>query len=157
MDFSVRWQSVTMINSGTAISEGLCARYNIPIKKRAAWSFVGTLACGFWINRKALLENRVDCARILSIEAAPGLALNHCVAVMIVSEDLVEGEDISEPRSPGIRLVLGEKVPYLVFYWILIFEIRWAQMQRQSWVGRSCDLQDPVIFTLDDSQRHGNS
>lgn len=36
-----------MINSETAIPEGLCARYNILIKKRAARSFVGTLACGF--------------------------------------------------------------------------------------------------------------
>lgn len=105
-----------MINSGTAVPEGLCARYNILIKKKAAWSFVGRLACGFWVNRKALLENRVDCACILSIEPAPWLRLNNCVVVRIISEDLVEGEHISEPRNSGIRLVLGEKVPHLVFY-----------------------------------------
>lgn len=104
-----------MINSGTAISEGFCARYNILIRKRAARSFVGTLAYGFWVNRKGL-ENRVDSVCILSIVPHPWLGLNSGVTVRILSEDLLEGEHIRELRSPGIRLVIGKKVPHLLFY-----------------------------------------
>ena len=68
------------------------------------------------MNRKFLLENGVDSAGILLIVPAPWLVLNNCVAVRIISEGLVEGEYISELRSPGIRLVLGKKVPHLLFY-----------------------------------------
>lgn len=50
-----------MINSGTVIPEGLCARYNILIKERAARTSVGTMAVVLGGKQgNALLENRAD-------------------------------------------------------------------------------------------------
>lgn len=56
---------------------------------------------GLWF--RATQERSADYAWILPTGPAPGLGFNNCMAVMIISEELVEEGHISDPRSPGAQ------------------------------------------------------